>query len=67
MKILVMCIRALFGYVGQTNTLKLVETGEGGLEELKDKFKGGHIQYAYARVIDPNSQMSKFVLVNWVS
>ena len=41
-------------------------TGDGGLEELKDEFNGGHIQYAFARVVDPNSGTSKFVLVNWV-
>jgi hypothetical protein len=58
--------RALFGYVGPSNTLKLVGTGDGGLEELKDEFNGGQVQYAYTRVTDPNTQTTKFVLFNWV-
>ena len=34
---------ALFGYVAQTNVLKLVETGDGGLEELVGEFNSGQV------------------------
>lgn len=39
----------------------------GGLSELEDEFSDGKIQYAFARVTDPNTELPKFVLINWVS
>ncbi|KAK2166215.1 hypothetical protein NP493_1329g00028 [Ridgeia piscesae] len=56
---------ALFGYEGQTNVLKVVAKGDGGLEELVDELNSGKIMYAYCRVIDPNTSLPKFVLINW--
>jgi hypothetical protein len=58
---------ALFGYDKQTNDLKVVETGDGGIEELAEEFSGSKIQYGWCKVIDPNTNLPKFVLINWVS
>ncbi|KAG0259227.1 hypothetical protein BG011_002782 [Mortierella polycephala] len=56
---------AMFGYDKGTNDLKVLGQGSGGLEELEDEFMDGKIQYAFARVIDPYSQLNKFVLIAW--
>eukprot|EP00092_Neocalanus_flemingeri_P087850 GFUD01110923.1.p1 GENE.GFUD01110923.1~~GFUD01110923.1.p1 ORF type:complete len:486 (-),score=176.06 GFUD01110923.1:56-1513(-) len=56
---------ALFGYEGQTNVLKLVSTGEDGLEELVEDFNPSKIQYAFLKVEDPKTSLPKFVLINW--
>lgn len=56
---------ALFGYEGQTNVLKLVSTGEDGLEELVEDFNPSKIQYAFIKVEDPKTSLPKFVLINW--
>lgn len=58
---------ALFGYDKGTNDLKVLGRGSGGLEELEDEFVDGKIQYAFVRIIDPNSQLNKFILIAWVS
>ncbi|KAI8599620.1 hypothetical protein EDD21DRAFT_307761 [Dissophora ornata] len=55
----------LFGYDKGTNDLKVLGTGNGGLEELEEEFMDGKIQYAFVRVVDPNSQLNKFVLIAW--
>ncbi|KIK69805.1 hypothetical protein GYMLUDRAFT_143745, partial [Collybiopsis luxurians FD-317 M1] len=47
------------------SSLKVQSTGSGGLSELEDEFYDGRIQYAFARVTDPGSQLPKFVLINW--
>ncbi|KAG0258075.1 hypothetical protein DFQ27_004808 [Actinomortierella ambigua] len=56
---------ALFGYDKGTNDLKVLGTGNGGLDELQEEFVDGKIQYAFARVTDPNSSLNKFVLIGW--
>ncbi|XP_078668060.1 LOW QUALITY PROTEIN: uncharacterized protein LOC144909751 [Branchiostoma floridae x Branchiostoma belcheri] len=56
---------ALFGYEANTNDLKLVSTGDGGLEELVDDFSSGKVMYAFCRVNDPNTNLPKNVLINW--
>eukprot|EP00118_Oscarella_pearsei_P024823 m.306878 g.306878 ORF g.306878 m.306878 type:complete len:510 (+) comp41664_c0_seq1:50-1579(+) len=56
---------ALFGYDKQSNDLKVVETGDGGIEELADEVNGSRVQYAWCKVTDPNSNLPKFVLINW--
>ncbi|KAG0057297.1 hypothetical protein BGZ83_000087 [Gryganskiella cystojenkinii] len=56
---------AIFGYDKGTNDLKVLNRGNGGLEELEEEFMDGKIQYAFARIIDPNSQLNKFVLIAW--
>lgn len=57
----------MFGYEKQTNDLMLVGKGDGGLEELADEFHSGKILYAFCKVIDPNIELPKYVLINWVS
>ena len=50
---------------GLTNVLKLVSTGDGGLDELIEDFNPGKIQYAFLKVEDPKTSLPKFVLINW--
>lgn len=57
--------RALFGYEGQSNDLKVVATGDGGLAELQDDLNSGSIMYAFVRVLDPKTTLNKYVLINW--
>ncbi|KAF9351249.1 hypothetical protein BGX34_000707, partial [Mortierella sp. NVP85] len=56
---------AIFGYDKGTNDLKVLGKGNGGLEELQDEFMDGKIQYAFARIVDPYSQLNKFVFIAW--
>ncbi|CDO74750.1 hypothetical protein BN946_scf184411.g7 [Trametes cinnabarina] len=56
---------AIFTYDKGTNDLKVQATGDGGLEELQDEFSDGRMQYAFARVKDPNTGLPKFVQINW--
>lgn len=56
---------AIFGYEGQTDALKLVGKGDGGISEWLDELSSGRILYSYLKVIDPNTDLPKFVFVNW--
>jgi len=56
---------AVFGYEGNSNTLKVVETGDGGIDEMIDEMSGGKVLYAFLQVTDPNTRLPKNVLVNW--
>ncbi|KAF9917155.1 hypothetical protein BX616_001796 [Lobosporangium transversale] len=56
---------AMFGYDKGTNDLKVLGRGSGGLEELQDEFMDGKMQYAFVRIVDPYSQLNKFVLIAW--
>ena len=56
----------MYGYEGNSNDLKFVEKGDGGLEELVDELNGGKVMYAFIKVIDPNTKLPKNVLVNWM-
>lgn len=40
---------------------------DGGLEELVEELNCGKIMYAFCKVEDPNTSLSKFILINWVS
>ncbi|CDZ97972.1 Drebrins and related actin binding proteins [Phaffia rhodozyma] len=55
----------IFTYDRGTNDLKVQDSGSGGLEEVADEFRDGRIQYAFVRVVDPNSELPKFVQINW--
>ncbi|XP_060064532.1 drebrin-like protein B isoform X2 [Ylistrum balloti] len=55
----------IFGYEGQSSTLKLVAKGDGGIEEMADDLNGSKIMYAYCKVMDPNTNLPKYVLINW--
>ena len=39
---------------------------DGDIDEAAEELSGGQIMYAFIRVIDPNTQLPKYVLVNWV-
>ncbi|XP_075160944.1 actin binding protein 1 [Haematobia irritans] len=56
---------ALFGYEGQSNDLKVVSTGDGGIAELSDDLNSGKIMYAFVRIEDPKTGLKKFLLINW--
>ncbi|GFR14011.1 drebrin-like protein B, partial [Trichonephila clavata] len=56
---------ALFGYEKQSNDLCVVETGDGGLEELVDELNSGKVMYAFCKVTCPNTGLPKFVFINW--
>ncbi|KAM7017655.1 drebrin-like b isoform 3-T3 [Tautogolabrus adspersus] len=56
---------ALFTYEGNSNDIRLAETGDGGLEELVEELNSGKVMYAFCRVLDPNSGLPKYVLINW--
>ncbi|XP_055884537.1 drebrin-like protein B isoform X2 [Biomphalaria glabrata] len=56
---------ALFGYEGQTTVLKVIETGNGGIEEMAEELSSGKMLYAYCRVQDPNTGLFKYVLIHW--
>ncbi|XP_072259006.1 drebrin-like protein [Pyxicephalus adspersus] len=56
---------ALYTYEGNSNDIRLAGTGDGGLEELVDELSSGKVMYAFCRVLDPNSGLPKYVLINW--
>ncbi|KAJ8400965.1 hypothetical protein AAFF_G00389220 [Aldrovandia affinis] len=56
---------ALFTYEGNSNDVRLAEKGDGGLEEMVEELNSGKVMYAFCRVLDPNSGLSKYVLINW--
>ncbi|XP_058063943.1 drebrin-like protein [Anopheles bellator] len=56
---------ALFGYEGQSNVLKVQETGEDGITELAAELNSGKIQYAFLRVDNAETGIAKFVFINW--
>lgn len=41
------------------------EAAEGELVDLIDEFSDGRIQFAYAKVQDPNTTLPKSVLIGW--
>lgn len=61
----VLISRALFGYDGQSNDLKVVSTGDGGLDELVDEMNSSKIMYAFLKVTDPQTSLHKYVFINW--
>lgn len=52
-------------YVKNSNDLRVQVCENGDLDYLREEFSDGRIQYAFARVKDPNTQLPKFVLINW--
>jgi len=58
----------LMGYEGNTNTIKLVATGQGDLDELITHLKDDQILYGLYRTTDTidNTVAVKFVLIVWV-
>ncbi|XP_014675039.1 PREDICTED: drebrin-like protein B [Priapulus caudatus] len=56
---------AIMSYEPNSNILKVVSTGEDGLEEMIDDLNSGKIMYAYCKVEDSHTTLNKFVLINW--
>ena len=52
-------------YEKSSNDLRVQSQDKGDLDDLSEEFSDGRIQYAFVRVQDPNSQLPKFVLINW--
>lgn len=52
-------------YEKGSNDLKVQTVEQGSLDDALFDFSSGRIQYGFIRVVDPNSQLPKFVLVNW--
>ncbi|KAK6337972.1 hypothetical protein TWF696_001445 [Orbilia brochopaga] len=47
------------------SVLKVQATGEGELEELIEEFNDGRVQFALAKVKDPNTQLGKNIFFAW--
>ncbi|KAJ3030568.1 UNVERIFIED_CONTAM: hypothetical protein HDU68_008585 [Siphonaria sp. JEL0065] len=56
---------AIFGYDKMSNDLKVIGSGEDGLEELAEEWDDSKILYAFTRVIEPISKLPKFVFISW--
>ncbi|XP_065350123.1 drebrin-like protein isoform X2 [Cloeon dipterum] len=56
---------ALYGYEGQTNVLKVVSKGDGGIEEMIEDLSSGKIMYGFVKVLDPKTSLPKCVLIIW--
>ena len=39
---------------------------DGDIEEMAEELSGGKVMYAFIKVTDPNTQLPKYVLINWV-
>lgn len=57
--------RALFGYEGHSNVIKVVSTGNGGLLELTDELNSGKMLYAFVGITSENANLAKYLLINW--
>ncbi|CCV00547.1 unnamed protein product [Malassezia sympodialis ATCC 42132] len=55
----------VLSYKKLSNDLDVSASGKGTLDDLSEEFSDGKIQYALARVVDPNTKLPKFVLINW--
>ena len=48
-----------------TGSVKANPTTEGELVDLIDEFSDGRVQFAFAKVKDPNTTLPKSVLIGW--
>lgn len=55
----------VLSYKKLSNDLDVAAATKGSLDDLADEFSDGKVQYALARVSDPNTKLAKFVLINW--
>ncbi|KAB5543883.1 hypothetical protein PHYPO_G00084730 [Pangasianodon hypophthalmus] len=55
----------LFTYEGNSYDIQVAAKGGGGLDEMVQELDVGKVMYAFCRVIDPNSGVTKFILINW--
>ena len=58
----------LVSYQGQTNTIRLIGSGSGGIEELKGHLTDDNIYYGLLRVTESVDEhlTVKFVFINWL-
>lgn len=55
----------VLSYKKFSNDLNVTAATKGTLDDLVEEFSDGKVQYALARVSDPNTHLPKFVLINW--
>ena len=55
----------VLSYKKLSNDLDVTAAAKGSLDDLVEEFSDGKVQYALARVSDPNTHLPKFVLINW--
>uniref|UniRef100_A0A914D894 Drebrin-like protein n=1 Tax=Acrobeloides nanus TaxID=290746 RepID=A0A914D894_9BILA len=55
----------IFDYEGNSNIVKVGQSGTGGIDELTSNFNSGKIQYGFASVKSPGSTQRKVVLIHW--
>ncbi|KAG8760164.1 hypothetical protein FRC14_003920 [Serendipita sp. 396] len=55
----------VLSYDRSSNDLKVQASGDDGLEEMAEEFMDSRMQYGFIRVKDPNTQLPKFVQINW--
>lgn len=55
----------VLSYKKLSNDLDVTSAAQGTLDDVAEEFSDGKIQYAFVRVKDPNTQLPKFVLINW--
>ena len=48
-----------------TGSVKAYPATEGELVDLIDEFSDGRVQFAFAKVKDPNTTLPKSVLIGW--
>eukprot|EP00002_Diphylleia_rotans_P008581 TRINITY_DN1851_c0_g1_i1.p1 TRINITY_DN1851_c0_g1~~TRINITY_DN1851_c0_g1_i1.p1 ORF type:complete len:162 (-),score=33.85 TRINITY_DN1851_c0_g1_i1:65-550(-) len=56
----------LFSYAGKSNAIKVVATGDDGLDGLMEELTDGKIFYAFLRMDEPAKKISKFVYITYV-
>ncbi|KAJ1679889.1 actin binding protein [Spiromyces aspiralis] len=55
---------ALYG-LGRNLSLRVENQSNAPLEDLLEEFDESKIQYAFARVTDPNTKLPKFIFLSW--
>lgn len=55
----------ILDYEGNSNVLKLGDSGDGGLEELSTSFNSGKLQYGVAAVPSRATSQPKIILIQW--
>ncbi|XP_063697165.1 drebrin-like protein [Culicoides brevitarsis] len=55
----------LLGYEGTTNVLKVISKGDGGLMELQEDLNAGKVLYGFIKILEPEAQVTKYVLLHW--
>uniref|UniRef100_A0A336MDQ7 CSON014573 protein n=1 Tax=Culicoides sonorensis TaxID=179676 RepID=A0A336MDQ7_CULSO len=55
----------LLGYEGTSNVLKVISKGDGGLMELQEDLNPSKVLYGFIKILDPETQVTKYVLLHW--